>query len=202
MDNINGNKNADTMIPLPNPNAGPAPVQPHTKKLLNGERIALLVSGALLLVVAVLLVVFVASSGRSAAAVVNQKASGLPLGVQQEIVQVSIPGMPNHSVLFYLSEEGMAGAVLQRDFSGYKALTLAGSLSMEPDGEKGRWATSGEYFNGRSYFVYGVLLDDKTRGVEVNGNPAVLVDTGEYRCWFYVGSGTLSIKSNSVKYIV
>ena len=63
----------------------------------------------------------------------------------------------------------------------------------------GMWA-AGNLDGNQQYLVFGLLYNDALRGVEVDGQPAVVVDDGMYRCWFYYGEGLMAFNSESVVY--
>ncbi len=173
--------------------------QPAKKAAGGYDRILAVVAGILLVAIATWFAVFALRAGRSAAEVVNASADDL-YAVQQEIVQVGVPGETEREVLFYVSEDALACALLSRGAGGYKLVTAAGHLPLTASGKQGIWMATSVPSDAKEFLVFGLLFDEELSSVEVDGVPAVVVDTGEYRCWYYLGAGNMSINSESVVY--
>lgn len=199
----------------------PQPAPPKKPKLSAQSILIIGVAGVLLAVLATCFIVFALGAAQTPAQAVA-KAAGEGFNVQRELVQVSLaqvsatPDPPaadpsgseeaagpvtsklgERSVYFFVSNEQLACALLERKASGYKVRDVSGHLPLTGEGKPGIWMLSG--FSGTNeYLVFGLLYDTTKTKVEVDGNPAVIVDTGRYRCWYYLGTGATAINSESV----
>lgn len=175
----------------------PAPLRPK-KGLTARETLIVAVGGVALVALATCFIVFALGAGRSAAETINRQA-GSVYAVQEEIVQVSLPGDGQRSVLFYISDDQLACALLEHRPSGYRLLEASGHLPLTSTDKQGIWMASGMTNDRKEFFVFGLLYDSALSGVEVDGVPATVVDTGLYRCWYYYGD-SVTINSESVVY--
>lgn len=176
----------------------PPPIQPQ-KGLTRRESFIMAGAAVLLVALAVCFVVFALSAGRSAADAVARQ-GGSVYALQEEIVQVSLPGEGQRSVLFYISDDQLACALLEKRASGYHLVNASGHLPLTSADKPGIWMASGLQSDKKEFFVFGLLYDDALTAVEVDGMPATVVDNGLYRCWFYYGESVTSINSESVVY--
>lgn len=179
------------------PEVAPAPL----KSKVSFSKRELLIGGAaavLLVALAVWFVIFAVGAGRTAAQTVQNSA---PEGytLQEPIVQVGLPGSETRSVLFYVSNNGLACALLEHKASGYKLLDTFGHIGLAGTGE-GEWNLTSLSGGNREMFLFGILYDEGLSTVEVNGSPAVVVNSGDYRLWYYIAEGSESINRNSVYY--
>ncbi len=175
----------------------PEPEPPAPKFRIAGrENLIIGAAGLLLVALAVWFIAFAIGAGRTPAqAVARVLEEGFT--VQEELVQVSLPGEGERSVYFFISSDQLACAVLQRKASGYKVLNVSGHLPLAGGDKPGIWMAPSLGGN-EEFFVYGLLYN--ASAVDVNGNPAVVVNAGPYRCWYYLGEGPLTINSESVVY--
>ena len=189
-------KNVPTGISpkLPEP---PSPVK--SKPVIKRDTALAGLAGVLLLAVAAWFIIFAARAGRSPAQVINESGDELFV-VQKEIAQVSLPGEDERSVLFYVSGDALACALLQRTASGYHVLETSGHLPLDAQDKQGIWMAATLKGNKKEFLVFGLLFGDDMSTVKVDGEQATVLDTGEYRCWFYYGEGLMSINSESVVY--
>ncbi|MGD9559252.1 MAG: hypothetical protein AB7V55_01420 [Oscillospiraceae bacterium] len=177
----------------------PEPPPAAAKKgLTRRENLIVAVACVLLAALATWFIVFALGADRTAAEAVNRQA-GSVYAVQQEIVQVSLPGDGRRSVLFYISGEELACALLERGASGYRLVNATGHLPLTSSDKEGIWMASGMTSDKKEFLVFGLLYDDALTAVEVDGMPATVVDNGMYRCWYYYGD-SVTINSESVVY--
>lgn len=176
----------------------PPPLQ-VPKKLTKREIIIGAAGVVIILVLAVCFVLFALGAARTPVQVVNQHAGDL-FGVQEEIAQVSLPGEGERSVLFYISDDALACALLERSASGYRLLDASGHLPLAASNKEGIWMASGLKSEMKEFFVFGLIYDKTLHSVEVDGQAATVVDNGTYRCWYYFGASVTSINSESVVY--
>ena len=177
------------------PEQAPAPKRRPVRR-----ETALLAAAALLLVVlATWFIVYAMGSARTAEQTVNQQVADDTYKVQQEIAHLALPGAAQRSIYFYISSDALSCALLERGGGGYKLLTVGGHMALTAPGKDGAWAVASLDGN-QQYLVFGLLYDKSLHGVEVDGQPAVVVDNGTYRCWYYYGEGLMSMSSESVIY--
>lgn len=178
----------------------PDPPALQPKKMLSKREIIIIAVGAAAIVVlAVLFILFALGAARTPTDVVNQQAGEL-FGVQEEIAQVGLPGPGERSVMFYISDDALACALLERSASGYRLVDASGHLPLASSDKPGIWMASGLKSELKEFFVFGMIYDKTLHSVEVDGQAATVVDTGTYRCWFYYGASVTSINSESVVY--
>lgn len=177
----------------------PPPVKPMTQPL--GKRESIIIGAAALLLVALgaWFILFVLGAARSPVQAVQQQA-GEGYELEEPLVQVSLPGEGQRSVLFYVSNGQLACALLQHRAGGYKVLDVSGHLPLSGPGKDGIWQLSSLQGADKEFLVFGLLYDVALTGVTVDGNPAVVVTVGKYRCWYYLGQGSMSVSSESVVY--
>lgn len=186
--------------PAPQAQPQPLPKQEESKRLkLGKELLVAAVAVVLLLAVAAGFVVFALSAGRSPREVVDRGAIETA-AVQEEVAMVSLPANGEKYAYFYISEGGLSCALLKRNASGFKLVDTAGEIALSNPSKPGAWEASLQG-DKKSFFVFGIIYDDAIRRVEVDGQPAMVVDTGEYRCWYFYSQETLSIKSESVEFL-
>ncbi|MDL2293503.1 hypothetical protein LJC60_02615 [Ruminococcaceae bacterium OttesenSCG-928-D13] len=191
------------------------PLQPKKSKFSRQSLAIMAAAGLLIVVMITVFIVFVVNAGRSPMQAVRA-ALKEDFSFHQELVQVSLspkvtdpdPGSEDgptvtvfpgeRSVYFFVSNEQLACALLSRRATGYEVQDVAGHLPLTGDGKDGIWMATGG--TGTEYLVFGLLYNpDKTK-VEVEGKPAVVVDTGRYRLWYYINTGSMAINSESVVY--
>lgn len=177
----------------------PAPPAEKSLKLTRRETLISAVAGLLLVALATWFIVFTITAGQAPAVAVG-RAADEGFAVQEEIVQVSLPGSGQRSVYFYISSDQLACALLQRRPGGWRVLDISGHLPLSSKDKPGIWMASGLQTGQREFFVFGLLYDKALTGVTVNGEEAVVVSSGPYRCWYYYGAGSASINSESVVY--
>ena len=161
------------------------------------ESIIMGVSFVLVLILVVCGVLMMLSASRTAPQAVN-RAVEEDLRVQESVIQLSLLGDDTRSVLFYISADEMACAILKRGAAGYKLVDAGGHLPLTSEDKLGIWKTLGS--GKKEIFVFGMLYSPTVQNVLVDGMPAVIVNTGQYRCWYYYAAGSTSINSESVVY--
>ncbi|NLW78754.1 MAG: hypothetical protein GXY32_05010 [Ruminococcaceae bacterium] len=192
-------KDAPTVPPGIGPKLpGPPPLQPQ-KTLSKREIIIIAIGGAAIVVLAVLFILFAVGAARTPVQTVNQQAGEL-FAVQEEIAQVGLPGAGERSVMFYISDDALACALLERSAAGYRLVDASGHLPLSSSNKPGIWMASGLKSELKEFFVFGMIYDKTLHTVEVDGQPATVIDNGTYRCWFYYGASVTSINSESVVY--
>lgn len=172
----------------------PAPLQPK-KGLSNRELLLVGVAGVLIVALATWFIVFALSAAKTPQQAIDGEGS---YPVQQAIVQVSTPGEGERYLNFYISGDVLACALLQRGAGGYKVLDVAGDLALTSAGKQGIWMPFGLKTDRNEYYLVGLIYDSSVTSVEVDGVPAVVVDNGVYRCWYFQGEGSMTINSESV----
>lgn len=191
-------------------NAGVTPVMPQDmpqppapdkepKRLSRRELLIILCAAFLLVILAVCFILYAVSAGHAPKQVVNNGTDPIH-HVQEELMQVSLPGTGERSAYFYLSGDGLACAVLQRSGGGYRLITALGSVPLAAEDMPGVWMLSDLKSGKTEYLVFGVLYDPDLSEVEVDGMPAVVINTGQYRFWYYLVEGNVSINSESIAY--
>ncbi len=169
------------------------------KKTPAREAMLLSVVVVLLLALATWFIVFALGSGKTPSQAVAEAAEA-GFGVQEELVRVSLPGQGERSLFFYISDDELACAILQRGAGGYDVLDISGHLPLTSNDRAGVWMAASMPSSADEYLVFGLLYDPELSSVEVDGIPAVVINTGVYRCWYYLGEGNISINSESVVY--
>lgn len=195
------------------------PMQPRKKPGLTSQAVVIIgAAGVLIAILATWFIVFALGAGKTPAQAV---AKNLPEGftLQEELIQVSLTQVVTapeptaddsgetaaapkaakggeRSVYFFISNEQLACTLLERKAGGYKVGEIAGHLPLTGDGKPGIWM--GTAATSQEYLVFGLLYDGGLSKVEVEGKPAVIIDTGRYRCWYYLGEGSMTINSESV----
>lgn len=157
------------------------------------------VCGVLALALGIGFLVFALQAGKTPQQAVAA-AAGEEFVMQEEIVRVSLPGAGERSVMFFISNDQLACALLERRASGYRVESVSGHLPLTSLDKPGIWMASNTQGGQSSYLVFGLLYSASLSQVEVNGQQAVIVDTGMYRCWYYYGEGSTTINSESVVY--
>jgi hypothetical protein len=188
------------MPPVSGPKLPEPPLlKPEPRPLGKREGVLIATAGALILALAAWFALFALGSARTPAQAVGRFA-GEAYALEEELVQLSLPGDGQRSVLFYISGGQLACALLQRKASGYRLLDASGFLPLSGAGKQGAWQLSGLQGAEKEYLVFGLLYDAALTAVAVNGSPAVVVSVGKYRCWYYFGQGGLSVGSESIIY--
>lgn len=154
----------------------------------------------LLVGIAIWFATFAVMAAQTPRQLIDRREGADGLTVQEEVAMVSLPAMGQRSVLFYLSGDQLACALLEHKASGYRVLETAGTLPLTSADKPGIWMTSGMQSSQKEFFVFGLLYDPGLNEVRVNGERAALVDNGVFRCWYYYGAGPVSINSESVVY--
>ena len=180
-------------LPQEEPELTPAKSGFFTKR----EKLIMGVAAALALVLTGLFLLLLIQAGRTPQQALDVYAGG-ELAVQEDIVMVSFPNDPQRSAYFYISGDKLACALLNRGMSGYKVEHAGGGLRLTGTETQGIWKMLGS--DKKDFFVFGLLYDNAVKSVKVNGQKAVLVDNGMYRCWFYYAADAMSIDSESVVY--
>lgn len=170
----------------------PTPLQPR-RGVTKREKLIMGGAGALVVVLLVWFISFMVSAGKSPAAAIEGYAADLPY--QQHVVQVSVDGAGERYLHFFLSGDQLACALLERGAGGYRVLDAAGGLALTSSTESGIWMPLA--ISRSEYFIIGLVYGGEG-SVEVGGVPAVTVDNGVYRCWYYRGEGPMTINSGSV----
>lgn len=197
MDKDKPNQPPKPKLPEPEPLAPPVKASFFTKR----EKLIMGVAGVLVVVVLVVFIVLLLQAGRTPRQVVDAF-GGEELAVQEEIVMVSLPDGSQRTAYFYISGDKLACALLSRGMGGYRVEHAAGDLRLTAatgSTNKGIWKMLGS--GNTDFFVFGLVYDDTVKDVKVNGQNAVLVDNGTYRCWFFYTSEAMSIDSESVVYV-
>jgi hypothetical protein len=189
----------------------PQPSAPQPSRRLGLYRDRALAGAAVLVVaLAIWLILFALGAARTPAQAVA-RSLGDSFTLQEELVQISLTRVPEAGgeadsppqkgeryAYFFISNEQLACALLQRGAAGYKVLDINGHLPLTGDGKPGIWM--GSAASATEYMVFGLLYDTALSAVEVEGHRAIMVDTGRYRCWYYLGQGSMTINSESVVY--
>lgn len=197
MDKDKPNQPPMPKLPDPEPPVPPAKHSFFTKR----EKLIVGVAGVLVVVLLALFIAMMLQAGRTPRQAVDAFA-GEDLAVQEEIVMVSLPDGSQRTAYFYISGDKLACALLSRGMGGYKVDYAGGDLRLTaPTGaaNKGIWKMLGT--DKTDFFVFGLVYDDTVKGVKVNGQHAVLVDNGTYRCWYFYTPEAMSIDSESVVYV-
>ena len=192
----------DNDRPTMPPGAGPKQPEPPPAKPDNSftrrEMVITGVGGVLVVLLGVLLIVFMLSAGRGTTEVIDGHTDTYK--VTQEIARIGVPGGAERSLVFYVSGESMAVALLERGTTGYSVVDVGGGLALTQSGKDGIWMPFALAGNKEEYFLVGMVYNSEVQAVLVDGQPAVLVDDGLYRCWYYRGEGNMTINSESVEF--
>lgn len=181
---------------LPESPAGPAKskMQSFTKREMLLGTVAII----LLLALGIWFVIFALGSARTPSQTVERYAEE-GFVFQESIIQVGLQGDDDRSALFYISENKLACALLERSASGYHLVDTFGRLGLTGN-QEGSWNISSLSGGKREIFLFGIIYDKQYTGVKVNGSTAIVVDTGKYRLWYFIAEGNVSISDGSVTY--
>lgn len=192
----------DNDRPMTPPGMGPKQTEPQPPKsdtsFTRREMVLAGVGGVLVVVLAVLLIVFMITAGRGYTEIIDSHTETYK--VTQEIARIGVPGGGERSLVFYVSGETMACALLERGATGYSVVDVGGGLALAQSGKDGIWMPFALAGNKQEYFLVGMVYDDAVQAVLVDGQPATLVDDGLYRCWYFRGEGNMTINSESVEF--